>query len=180
MSDWGLSVYGDPCRECGFSWAISTPDAVSRVANLPSAYRMLLADRSGNEQLPGLRWSVVNYVSHVADNLRIWSERLMGVVEGAPPLVGNYDENELARARNYKEIPIQAAMWSLTRSVDDWLRSVELSPDSGVVLVHPERGELTLSDVVLSNAHDALHHQWDIERSLGPDDLQPLKAPDDR
>lgn len=167
MNDWGASVYGDPCRECGFSWAISMPDAVSLVSNLPSGYRMLLADRSGNEQHPGLRWSVLEYVSHVADNLRIWAERLMGVVEGARPIVSNYDENELARARNYKEIPIQGAMWSLTRSVDDWLTSVELSRDSGVVLVHPERGELTLSDVVLSNAHDALHHQRDIERTFG-------------
>jgi hypothetical protein len=167
MNDWGASVYGDPCPECGFSWAISMPDAVSLVTDLPSVYRLLVADRSGHEQLPGLRWSVTDYVIHVADNLRIWAERLMGVVDGAPPLVGNYDENELARARHYEEIPIQAAMWSLTRSVDDWLTSVELSPDSGVVLVHPARGELTLSDVVLSNAHDGLHHQWDIERTLG-------------
>jgi hypothetical protein len=86
----------------------------------------------------------------------------MGVVEGAPHLVGNYDENALAVARNYREIPLQASVWSLTRSVDDWLEAVEESATSGVVLVHPERGELTLLDVVLSNAHDAIHHQWDI------------------
>jgi hypothetical protein len=167
MNDWGPSVYGDPCGGCGFSWATSIPDAVSLVTDLPSAYRALLAGRSGSEQLRGLRWSVTEYVSHVADNLRIWAERLMGVAEGAPPLVGSYDENELARARSYKEIPLQAAMWSLARSVDDWLGSVEASRDSGPVLVHPERGELTLSDVVLSNAHDAVHHGWDIERTLG-------------
>jgi hypothetical protein len=105
-------------------------------------------------------------VLHVADNLRIWAERLMGVPGGAPLHVGNYDENNLADARNYKDISIQAAMWSLSRSVDDWLKSVEDSPDSGVVMVHPQRGELTLSDVVLSNAHDALHHQWDVERTV--------------
>ena len=166
MNDWGPSVYGDPCRECGYSWTISLADAVSHVANLPYAYSGLLEGRSGREQHPGLAWSVTGYVSHVADNLRIWAERLMGVIESAPLLVGNYDENKLAEARNYKDIPIQAAMWSLTRSVDDWLRSVGSAPDSGVVLVHPERGELTLSDVVQSNAHDALHHQWDIARSV--------------
>ena len=166
MNDWGASLYGDPCRECGFSWAMSMPDAVSLVAELPFVYGTLLADRSGHEQHPGLRWSVTEYVSHVADNLRIWAERLMGVVGGAPPLVADYDENELAQARHYQGIPMPAAMWSLARSVDDWLEAVETSPDSGVVLVHPERGELTLSDVVLSNAHDARHHQWDIERTL--------------
>ncbi len=119
MNDWGMSVYGDPCRECGYSWAISVPHAVSLVAGVPSVYSRLLADSSGNEQHPGLSWSVVEYVSHVADNLRIWAERLVGVVAGAPSGVGNYDEAELARARNYKLIPVPAALWSLTRSVDD-------------------------------------------------------------
>jgi DinB superfamily len=171
MNDWGASVYGDPCRECGFTWAVSMPDALAHISNIPSVYHALLADRSGRERHPGLGWSVAEYVSHVADNLRIWAERLMGVVEGGPPLVGHYDENELAHARHYREIPLPAALWSLTRSVDDWLTAVEASADSGVVLVHPERGELTRSDVVLANAHDALHHQRDIERTL--QDLRP-------
>jgi hypothetical protein len=166
MDDWGASVYGDPCRECGFSWAISIPDVLAQVSALPSVYRALLADRSGREQHPGLGWSASGYVSHVADNLRIWAERLMGVVGGAPPEVGHYDENELAQARNYRAIPVEAALWSLSRSVHDWLVSVEATADAGVVLVHPERGELTRSDVVLANAHDALHHQRDIERTL--------------
>jgi len=171
MNDWGPSIYGDPCRECSFPWTTPVADAISLVANLPFVYGELLEGRSGREQHPGLTWSVTGYVLHVGDNLRIWAERLMGVLGGAPHLVGSYDENDLADARSYKDIPIQAAMWSLTRSVDDWLRSVEVSPDSGVVMVHPVRGELTLSDVVLSNAHDAMHHLWDIERTvrhLGP------------
>jgi hypothetical protein len=167
MNDWGASVYGDPCRECGYNWTISLADGVSLVASLPIAYSELLEGWSGREQHPNLSWSVSGYVLHVADNLRIWAERLMGVVDGVPLFVGNYDENKLADARNYEDIPIQAAMWSLTRSVDDWLSSVEATPSSGVVLAHSVRGELTLSDVVLSNAHDALHHQWDIERTVG-------------
>lgn len=166
MNEWGVTVYGDPCRECGYDWAISPGDAIARVSDLPAAYRGLLEGRSGDELIPGVTWSVTEYVCHVADNLRIWAERLMGVGGGAPLLVGSYDQDKLADARNYRDISIQAAMWSLTRSVDDWLRSIEISPDSGVVLVHPERGEVTLSDVIQANAHDALHHQWDIERTL--------------
>ena len=166
MNDWGAAVYGDPCRGCGYRWSISSPDAIALVSDLPFAYQGILSDRSGGEQLPGLDWTVTEYVSHVADNLRIWAERLMGVVNGAPPLVGSYSENELAVARNYTDIPLPAAMWSLSRSVEDWLTSVGTSPDAGVVLVHPERGELTLRDVVVANAHDAVHHQWDIERTL--------------
>ena len=170
MSDWGPSVYGDPCRECEFAWTTPVPKAIAFVANLPIAFGGLLEGRDGTEQHPDLDWSVTGYVLHVADNLRIWAERLMGTLGGAPLLVGNYDENKLADAHNYLEIPIQAATWSLTRSVDDWLSAVEAAPVSGVVMIHPVRGELVLSDVVLANAHDALHHQWDIERTLGHSD----------
>lgn len=166
MNNWGASFYGDPCRECGYDWTLPLANAVSLVANLPNAYGGLLDGRSGNEQHPGLSWSVTEYVTHVADNLRIWAERLMGVVGGAPHLVGRYDENALAGVRNYREIPIQAAMWSLTRSVEDWLGAIKASATSGVVLVHPERGEMTLSDVVASNVHDAIHHQWDVKRTF--------------
>lgn len=166
MDNWGTSHYGNPCRECGYDWTLSMANAVSLVSNLPDSYRELLNGRSGNEQNPGLSWSVAEYVTHVADNLRIWAERLMGVVGGAPHLVGSYDENVLARARNYREISIQAAMWSLTRSVEDWLRAIEASAASGEVLLHPVRGEMTLSDVVHANAHDAIHHQWDIVRTF--------------
>lgn len=166
MSDWGPSVYGEPCRECEFAWTIPVPEAIALVANLPISFSGLLEGRAGTERHPELDWSVTGYVLHVADNLRIWAERLMGVLGGAPLLVGNYDENKLADARSYREIPPQAAMWSLARSVDDWLRAVEAAPVSDVVMIHPVRGELVLSDVVLSNAHDGLHHQWDIERTL--------------
>jgi len=171
MNEWGAAVYGDPCRKRGFNWTMPLADAVSPVANLPFVYGGLFDGLTGKEQRSGLTWSITEYVSHVADNLRIWVERLMGVAEGVPLLVGSYDENKLAVARNYVDIPIQAALWSLNRSVDDWLISVETSPDFGVVLVHPERGELTRSDVVLANAHDAVHHQWDIERTVH--DLRP-------
>jgi DinB superfamily len=165
---WGSSLYGNPCRECGFVWDITTQDAASLVVNSPEAYGELVSGANGNERHPDLGWSVAEYVCHVGDNLRIWAERLMGVAGGAVPAVGEYDENELADARNYEMIPLQAAMWSLLRSVDDWQVAVRRSRRNGPVLVHPERGEQSLSDVVVSNAHDAFHHQWDIRRTLEP------------
>jgi hypothetical protein len=140
--------------------------AVTVISSLPSGYARLLIGATGNEQHPELDWSVSAYVSHVGDNLRIWAERLAGIAAGASPVVGGYDENELARARGYTGIPLQAAQWSLSRSVAGWQQAVGLSRRTGIVLIHPERGELTLPDVVLANAHDGFHHQWDIDRSL--------------
>ena len=166
MSDWGTSTYGSPCRECGFDWTLSLDDAHAQMAGVPASFGAVVSSATGNERHPDLAWSVADYVSHVADNLRIWAERLMGVVLGASPVVGGYDESELAQARNYAAIPLAAALWSLRLSTAEWLRAVASSNRVGTVLIHPQRGELDLSAVVLSNTHDALHHRWDIERTL--------------
>lgn len=167
MSRWGISVYGDPCRQCGFRWSMGLEGARAHVAGLPAVYGGILAGATGTEQHPDLTWSAGEYVCHVADNLRIWAERLMGAGRGGPTLVVAYDENELARARDYASIALPAAQWSLERAVADWEQAVDQSDAAGVVLVHPDRGGQTLTDVALSNAHDAEHHRWDIERSLG-------------
>jgi hypothetical protein len=47
------------------------------------------------------------------------------------------------------------------------MEAVTLATERNVVLHHPERGRLTVLDVARSNAHDAYHHRWDIERSTG-------------
>jgi hypothetical protein len=166
VSDWATSTYGNPCRECGFQWTLSLDDAKAQMALVPASFATVVSSASGNERHPDLAWSVADYVSHVADNLRIWAERLMGVVLGASPVVGGYDESELAQARNYAAIPLAAALWSLRVATAEWLKAVESSNCVGTVLIHPQRGEMDLTAVALANAHDALHHRWDIERIL--------------
>jgi hypothetical protein len=146
---------------------VTLADARATVAGVPAVYLRLLAGATGRERHHDLAWSVGEYVCHVADNLRIWAERLVGVAGGGPSRIGAYDENQLASARNYPSISLPAALWSLERSVEDWQGAVDRSDASGIVLVHPERGGQTLTDVAVSNAHDAEHHRWDIERSLG-------------
>jgi uncharacterized damage-inducible protein DinB len=165
MDRWGAALYGEPCRECGFTWTLPEDAAVAIIAELPRAYAQLLSGASGTEQLPELGWSVCAYVCHVADNFRIWAERLAGALAGSAA-IGAYDQDLLATARGYEQIPLAAAQWSLDRSVAEWLDVVVRSDAASTRLVHPERGEMTLLDVALANAHDAVHHQWDIERTL--------------
>ena len=59
-----------------------------------------------------------------------------------------------------------APLWSLDRASGDWQVAIEETAAGGVVPIHPDRGEQTLTAVVRSNAHDGFHHRWDIERSL--------------
>jgi hypothetical protein len=98
--------------------------------------------------------------------MRIWAERLAGAAAGAGRGVTTYDQDLLAKARRYDEIGLSAALWSLGRATADWMTAVGQAGEAGVVLEHPHRGQLALSDVVRANAHDAFHHGWDIRRSL--------------
>jgi len=166
MTDWYTITYGEPCRECAYSFTISQRDALGLLVDLPRDYDAALEGATGSEQHPDLSWSVTAYVAHVADNLRIWSERLIGVAAGAGLGIAAYDENELAAARSYDKIPLSAARWSLGRSVLDIQEAAKVSAPTGPVLDHPERGELTLTEVLVAIAHDARHHLWDIEHSI--------------
>jgi hypothetical protein len=149
VSEWGRRTFGDPCRECGFSWALDRDEAVARLAGVPPRYREALAGSDGRARLPELAWSAGAYVCHVADNLRIWAERLAG-----------------AAARSYGDVAVEGALWSLERAVDEWLVAAEMATETGAALTHAERGEIGLDDVVLTNLHDAVHHEWDIRRTV--------------
>lgn len=164
LTGWGPRTYGDPCRECGFVWNIDLPDAVALVEGAPSRVRGLVDGATGREGHPDLGWSVGRYVCHIGDNLRIWAERLAGITRGDSPVVSSYDDNQLAAARAYETIGIAGALWSLDHAVRDWLEAVRAAP-SDLTMDHPERGVIGLDDIVSSNAHDAVHHVWDIQRT---------------
>jgi uncharacterized damage-inducible protein DinB len=168
MSDWNTTTYGEPCQECGYSFTISQPAALELLIDLPSTFGAALEGAGGDERHPDLSWSVTAYVSHVADNLRIWAERLAGGFAGASTAIAAYDEDDLAAVRSYEKIPLQAARWSLGRAVGDITEASARANATGVVLDHPERGEMTLHEVLVAIAHDAYHHVYDVRRSLHP------------
>lgn len=163
---WGRARYGDPCRECGYDWSITSEEAVTLVAAVPGRYAALLDGKDASLRHPDLDWTAGAYVCHVTDNLRIWAERLMGAVLGGETDGPGYDENLLARARVYDRVPVAGALWSLRHAADGWVEAVGRALAAGVVLLHAERGEQRASDVARNNAHDAYHHEWDIRRTL--------------
>jgi len=142
-------------------------DAVALVVTIPDRYARLLAGQDPTTRHPELEWTAGAYVSHVVDNLRIWAERLAGAARSGRPHVPGYDENLLARARSYDQIPVEGALWSLRHAATQWAEAVELATAADVVLRHDARGTQTAEDVARNNAHDAYHHEWDIRRTLG-------------
>lgn len=166
MEKWGAGLYGDPCRECDFRWEISPAAAVDSIRAIPDAYATRLAGASGRERHRDLAWTTAAYVSHVADNLRTWAERLAGSYLAGDNEVPGYDPDLLSRARCYNQLSLAGALWSLRWAVDAWTQSAETALARDVVLQHSTRGPQTAADVARNNAHDAHHHLWDIDRTL--------------
>lgn len=137
------------------------------MASVPGRFEEAVGASDGTSIGAGLTWSVTAYVCHVADNLRISAERLVGVAGGGGPQIAAYDQDDLAEVRHYDAVAIQGALWSLGRAVADWLTAIDVARASDVVFDHPERGRFTWADVALANLHDALHHEFDIRRTLG-------------
>jgi hypothetical protein len=163
---WGAALYGQPCRECGFDWSLSADDALHVVGEIADAFDVRLSEATGTERHPDLSWTPTAYVCHVTDNLRIWAERLAGAVDGGDVEVAGYDQDLLARARNYDAVSLSGALWSLHWAADAWTEMVADALDDGVVLEHDARGAQRAEDVARNNAHDACHHLWDVDRIL--------------
>lgn len=162
MEAWGAALFGDPCHGCGFTWSRSPSAAIEVVRSIPAEMAVAAREASGVERGDG--WSVAEYVLHVADNLRQWSERVQAARLGGVSDVAGYDPDELAAARSYSAIPLPAAMWSLGISVEAWVDVMVLAVAEGVELNHVTRGLQRACDIARNNAHDAYHHVWDIRQ----------------
>jgi hypothetical protein len=166
VEPWGSPLYGDPCRQCGFAWLLGSDDAIALVCGAPDRLAAQLAGTDGRARHRDLGWTASGYVAHIGDNLRIWSEQLAGVLAGGDPHVPGYDEKLLAEARHYNDIPLASALWAVRQSVSAWAPTIREAIAHGVVLQHAGRGAHKATDIVLSNTHDLVHHEWDIARSL--------------
>ncbi|AJT42440.1 hypothetical protein [Psychromicrobium lacuslunae] len=165
METWGAALFGDPCRECGFDWSVASEQAIGWVSKMPAEFAAVGAGSSGREA--GSGWSVAEYISHVADNLRQWSERVQAARLDGQLEVAGYDPDELAVARGYPTIPLAAALWSLELSAQAWVAVLGAAHQEGIELRHAARGLQRASDIARNNAHDAYHHLWDVRRILG-------------
>jgi hypothetical protein len=144
VDNWGAALYGDPCHECGFTWATDLMETVVFMRGLPDSVDQLVSGATGAERLPDLRWNVSAYVAHMSDNTRIWAERVLAVARGADPHVVPYDPDLLAEARHYNNVALEGARWSFRVAVESWLTAVQEANPAGVVMLHSERGAMDL------------------------------------
>jgi len=155
------------CGACGFDWHLPPEHAMEAIRTLPSSAVLALLTTDVATSHRTDQWSAGAYVWHLADVLRISAERFYGVgLDPSIPVVP-FDQDELAAARRYELQRTDVAVRSLTWSVEEWLRvAATLDPD--LPYLHPEFGELTVSDGFRLVAHEVHHHLRDIELALGP------------
>ena len=122
-----------------------------------------LAGSDGTARHPALSWTAAAYVSHVADNLRIYAERLAGAALGAAGPITEYDQDALADARNYNLISVESALWSIEHGVADMLAALALCGPA-TTLTFVDGATASVHDVLLRTTHDAVHHVWDVGR----------------
>jgi hypothetical protein len=164
MNQWGADGYGDPCRECGYRWSMETADALALIARAPQRFTVLLAGGDGTGRAAGLTWDAREYVAHVADNLRIWGERLSALTPGAILPIAPYDQDALAAVRAYRQLPVASVLWSVGQSAAAFVELWPIVP-ADARLDHPESGEMDPVQVLVQVAHDTAHHLVDVERS---------------
>ncbi|AGZ40653.1 hypothetical protein [Actinoplanes friuliensis] len=166
MEPWGAALYGDPCEACGFDWSLTPQEALGWVSGWGPRLAEVTAGAEGTERRPPRRWSVTEYVCHVGDNLRQWSERVQSALLAQQPAVGGYDPDALAAARGYAALPLPVAAWSSRLAATTWVEVLGRALHDNVELQHVTRGTQTAADVARNNCHDAHHHLWDIEQIL--------------
>lgn len=164
MEPWGARLFGDPCRECGFGWSMTAEQALSWMQGAPNLFAAATRAAQGTER--GAGWSVREYVSHVGDNLRQWAERVQGARLTGRVDVAGYNPDELALARGYASVPLEAALWSMQLSVEAWLQVLRSAMAERLVLQHSTRGLQRAEDIIRNNTHDAHHHLWDVNGIL--------------
>ena len=156
------------CAECGFDWTIPAADAIGVVSEARTRIESLLDDagRSWAAAAPG-GWSSSEYVWHLVDVVRLGTERLWTI--RLDPGVGLvcWDENELARVRQYSLLSAAVGLTALREATDGWISVVPTVTPSDLIL-HDEHRSMTAEDVIRRTAHEVHHHAFDIERLSRP------------
>jgi hypothetical protein len=105
-------------------------------------------------------WSVVEVVCHLRDAEEFFIKRMQSMRDQDNPSIISYDQEALARQRNYKSAKLREALADFTSVRQQTIREFsELTPNqwqrSGE---HNELGQITIfAQAIHHTAHDAIH-----------------------
>lgn len=99
-------------------------------------------------------------IAHLADWEGIWLERSQRMVYETNPVLGNIDEETLARVNNYKTIDIDTSLARFRQGRSRLVDFLVPQTDEGLsrTAIHAAQGTITLSTLIrLIMSHDTYH-----------------------
>lgn len=157
----GNGAARDRCDICDFEWTIGSVRAVDAIEEAPDRYAVLLADRDGMVAPDDGGWNATAYLWHLTDLARSWSERWVQLADDQGSLLAGWDPDELAAARNYRNLPTVSALWALEQATTGFVDlSRQLEHDTP--FEHGDWGTGTVADGLRWLAHEYTHHQLDV------------------
>lgn len=152
----------DRCDVCSFEWTMQSDPAVDAIEAALGRYAALLADRDGMAAPDDGGWNATSYLWHLTDLARSWSERWVQIGDAPGSLLAGWDPDELAAARNYRNLPTVPALWALSEATASFVR-LSRQLDHTAVFEHGDWGQGTVADGIRWLAHEYVHHQLDVE-----------------
>ena len=145
----------------------TTDDLIAALASVPDRIDALVAQApTGSPGQPG-EWAASEVVGHLCDAARMWGGRMRFVVFEDEPTFAIFDENAYVTQSGYRYVPLAtlAAVFRLNSEANvALLRS--LAPEQWERAgVHPERGRLTLRDIVTLEADHERQHAEQLARA---------------
>jgi hypothetical protein len=152
----------DRCEVCGFDWSCTSASALDAIERSPARYTALLDGRDGMASGADGGWNATAYVWHLTDLARSWSERWVQVRADPGSLLAGWDPDELAAARNYRNLPTAPALWAVEHATTTFV-VLSRALDHATTFQHGDWGEGTVADGLRWLAHEFTHHQLDVD-----------------
>jgi hypothetical protein len=143
--------------------ANTTDDLIAALAEIPDRLETLAAQAGGGAS-PGTAspdaWTPSEVAGHLCDSARYWGARMRRVVYEQSPAMDMFDEDTMVRLAAYRYWPLTMLLCEfrlLSADTTAFLRDLPADAwqRSGV---HPERGTITLNDIIgIEAAHEQNH-----------------------
>jgi hypothetical protein len=147
----------------------TTDDLIAILASLPDRVDALTAQAPAIASAPSQpdEWTANQVVGHLSDAARMWGGRMRFIVFEDEPHFIIFDENAYVMQSGYRYVPLAtlAAVYRLNCEANVALLRGLAPAQWERAGVHPERGRLTLREIVALEAEHERQHAEQLARA---------------
>lgn len=148
------------CVECGFVPPASVEAAIAVVER--SVDELIAAAEGAKPTGPDDgSWSAAQYLWHVVDVLRFGVERIITISVDPDAGAMPWDADEMMQVRSRSPHSVPVGVEALRYAASQWVAVARLAPEFGTT-EHPALGGISLLESLTRNAHEVVHHTFDI------------------